>query len=92
MFENWKYGSCPQSANLDDFPFEYYQRLITRQTIGHSNDNIVERLKVSLIKQLFENWKCGINPQNSNFGDLPFDYYQILITRQRIDHTNDNII
>ena len=56
------------------------------------NDDIIERLKVGLIKQLFDKWECGDNSRNDNFNDLPFDDYQRLITRQRIYHIHDNIV
>ena len=49
-------------------------------------------MKVSLIERSFDNLKCGSNPQNADFDDLPFEYDQMLITRQQIYCINDNII
>ena len=43
---------------------------------------IVERLKVSLIKQSFDNIKCESNLQNIDFYDLPVYGDQKLITRR----------
>ena len=92
MSDNWESESNPQNSNFDDLPFEYDQRLITRQPIDPLNDNIIEMLKVSLIKQSFDNWECGNNPLNANFDELTFDYYQRLITRRRIYCIHDNIV
>ena len=89
MFENLKYGSYPQNADFDDLPFEYDQRLFTKQPI---DDKIIEMLKVSLIKSSFDNLKCVSNPQNDDFNDLPFDFDQSLITRRPIYRINDNIL
>ena len=45
---------------------------------------VVERLKVSSNKKLFDNWMYVSNPQNSNFDDLLFDGSEMLITRWQI--------
>ena len=52
---------------------EYEQRLFTKQPIDFWTDNIVERLKVSLIEKTFDNWMYEINPLNADFDDLRFD-------------------
>ena len=49
-------------------------------------------MKVSLIKQLFDNLKCVSNSQNADFDYLPFDIDQNLITRQHIYSINGNIL
>ena len=66
--------------------------LIAIIPIDHLNGNILERFKVGSIKRSFDNLKCGSNPQNADFGDLPFDYDQRLITRRLLYCINDNII
>ena len=65
-------------------PFDYDERLIT---IG-----LKESLKNSLIKKLFDNWKCGSNLRNVNLDGLHFDYYQSFIIRQTIDIINDDTV
>ena len=47
-------------------------------------DNIVERLRVSSIEQLFNNWMYEINPWNAEFDDLLFYGDQRLIPGQWI--------
>ena len=69
---------------FDGLPFEYDQRLITRWPIDSLNGEILEMLKVSSIEQSFVKLKRGSNPRNDDFSDLPFDYYQRLITIQQI--------
>ena len=54
-FENINNGSYPQNADIYDLPIEYKQRLLTLKTIDSLTDNIVENLKVTLIKQWFDN-------------------------------------
>ena len=66
--------------------------MIARLPIDRLSNNIVERFKVSLIGQSFDNLKCGSNPWNDDFDYLTSDYYQILVTRQRIYPINDNMI
>ena len=66
--------------------------MFTKLPIDHLTNNIVEMLKVSFIGLLFDNLKCLIIPRNTNFDDLPFDFYQRLITRRRIYHIHDNIV
>ena len=61
------------------------------QPIDSLTYNSVERFKVSLIKQLLGNRIYESNPQNSDFGDLPFDGDEILIARRRLYHINDDI-
>ena len=73
-------------------PTEYEQRLFKKWPIDHSNYNIVERFKVSLIKLFFDNWMYVSNPQNVDFDDLPFYDDQMLITRRQIYSVNDDII
>ena len=41
---------------------------------------------------IFDNLKCVINPRNTNFNDLPFDFDQRFINRRQIYCINDNII
>ena len=40
----------------------------------------------SSIEWLIENWKCGIDHQNNDFDDLPFEYDQRLTTWLSIYH------
>ena len=47
-------------------------------------DNIVESLKASLIKKLFDNRRYKSNPWNDDFGDLRFDGGKRFITRRQI--------
>ena len=49
-------------------------------------------LKVSSIKQSFDNWMYVSNHQNSGVNDLTFYGDQRLITGQRIYSANDDII
>ena len=44
------------------------------------------------MKRSFDNLKCGSNPRNTDFDDLPLDYDQRLITKRPIYHKNDNIV
>ena len=69
---------------FDGLPFEYDQRLITRWPIDILNGEILERLKVSSIEQSFSKLKRGSNPRNDDFDDLPFEFYQNLITIRKI--------
>ena len=55
-------------------------------------DNIVEWLKISLIKISFDNLMYESNPQNANLNGFPFYGDEILITRQRIYRINDDIV
>ena len=54
--------------------------------------NILESLKVSLMKSLFDNWMYVSNPINDNFDDLPFYGDQRSITRWKIYRINDDIV
>ena len=91
-FEKIKYGSFPLNDDSDDLPIEYEQRLFTKQPIDSLTDNILERLKVSLIKRSFDNRIYESNPQNTNFNYLTFDGNKRLIIRRQIYHINDDII
>ena len=86
------YENYPQNCDFGDLSFEYDQRLITRLPIYCLNNKILERFKVSSIRRSFDNLNYGINPRNSDFHYLPFDYDQKLITRLQIYNINDNII
>ena len=45
-----------------------------------------------MIEQSFEKIKCGIYPQNADFGDLPIGYKQILfVERPMYRLTNNNV-
>ena len=52
-------------------------------------DNKVERLKVSLTKQLLDNRRYEINHQVADFDDLNFDGDGRLISRGRLYLIND---
>ena len=56
--------------------------LFTKRPIYCLTNNIVERLKVSLIKQSLDNRIYESNPQNDYFGGLPCDRDERLINRQ----------
>ena len=71
---------------------EYKKMLFTKQPIDSLTDNSVERLKVNLTKQSLDNRIYKSNPQNSNFGDLPFDSDERWIDRQRLYHIKDDIV
>ena len=43
----------PQNADFDYLPFEYDQKLITRQSIDRINYNIIKMLKNSLIIDVY---------------------------------------
>ena len=73
QFENKKYNSYPQNAYSGDLPIEYKQRLITKLPIYRLDNNQVERLKFSLIKQSLDNRRYRSNHRNANFYDLPYD-------------------
>ena len=64
----------------------------TKQPIYSLSINTVERLKVSLIKRLFDNWIYVSNPQNDDFDDFPFDGDKMLINRRKIYRINDDIV
>ena len=66
--------------------------LFTKLPIDCLTKNILERLKVSSIKRSLDNRRYEINPQNSNFDDLPFDGDERLIARQLLYNINDDII
>ena len=72
-FKNINYVSCPQNSGFGD--------LFKKLPINRLTDNIVERLKVSLIKKIFDNRIYESNPQNIDFENLPFDVDKRLITR-----------
>ena len=91
-FENIKYGSYPQNADLDNLHIEYIKRLFTEQPIDCLTNNKVERLKVSLIRRSLDNRRYESNNKNSDFDDLPFDVDKMLITRQQLNRKNDDII
>ena len=81
MFENIKYGSYPQNDDFYGLPIEYEQVLFIELPIESLTNNIVGRLKVSLIKSSFDNIIQESNPQNDNLYDLHFDGDEKLITR-----------
>ena len=60
-------------VDFDYLPIEYEQRVSTKVTIDCLTNNRVEKLKVSLIEQLFDNVIYESNPQNVDFDDLPFN-------------------
>ena len=91
-FDNIEYVSYPKISYFGDLPIEYEQRLFTKQPIDFLSDSIIERLKVSLIEQYFDNRIYASTPWNAYFGYLPFDGGNILITRQLIYHINDDIL
>ena len=62
-----------------DLPIEYKLTLSTNLPIDSLTDNIVERLKFSLVERSFNNRIYERNPQNSNCFYLPFDGDQRLI-------------
>ena len=66
--------------------------LFTKRPIDFLTNNIVERLRVSSIKILFDKWMYESSHQNSKFDDLAFDGDERLITRWRIYRINDDII
>ena len=92
MFENIKYGNYPRNSDFDDSPIEYEQRLFTKQPINFLDSNIVESLKVSLIKLSLDNIIYKSNPWNADFYDLPFGGGERFIVRRLIYRINDDII
>ena len=64
----------------------------TKKTIDCLTDNIVERLKVSLIERSFHNQIYESNTRNSDFYYSTFDGDERLITRRQIYHINDIIV
>ena len=64
----------------------------TKRSIIVLTNNIVERLKISSMEVLFDKWIYKSNPINANFDYLPFDGDEIIITRRKIYHINDDII
>ena len=80
MFQNIKYGSYPWNFDFNELPIEYKQRLFTKLPIDHLRDNIVERFKVSSIKQSFDNRIYESNTQNFDFGELLFGGDEQFIT------------
>ena len=82
LFENIKYGSYPQHADFERLHIEYKQRLYTKLPIDCLTDNIVERLKVSLIERSLNNRIYGTNPWNADLDYLPFHGNERLIARQ----------
>ena len=54
--------------------------------------NIVERLKVSVIKRSFDNRIYESDPLNANFDELPFDVDESLITIRQIYCINYEIM
>ena len=92
MFENTKYDSYPQNADFYYLPIEYEKTFFTKRSIYWLTDNIIERLKVILIRRSFDNRIHESNPRNSNFDELPFDGDERLITRRQIYCINDDIV
>ena len=56
----------------------------TKWSIDCLTDDIIERLKVSLIERLFDNIIYESNHKNATFDDLPIYDDEILITRRWI--------
>ena len=73
-------------------PIEYELRLFLKRPIYCLTNNIVESLKVSLIKWLFDHIIYEINPPNADFDDVPFGGDESLIPRRRLYCINDNIL
>ena len=67
-------------------------KVCSKIPIDRLNNNIVEMLKVSSIKRSFHNRIYEINPQNADFGDLPFDGDHMLIAKLLIYRINNAII
>ena len=70
----------------NDLYIKYKQRLFIKRQIYPLIDNIVERLKVNLIKLLLDNKIYQINPWNADFDDLPFDGEKRLLAKRRLYH------
>ena len=92
MFEKIKYDSYPWNAIFGDLPIEYEQRLFTKLPIYSLTDNLVEKLRCSLIKRSVYNKIYESNSQNSDFDEKPFDGDERLIARRRISRINDDIV
>ena len=60
------YVSNPGNANFYDLSIEYEQKNFTEQPIYCLTNNIIERLKVSLNKRLFDNRIYESNPWNAD--------------------------
>ena len=69
-----------------------WTKVVHKLPIDCLTDNIVERLKVSLTKQCFDNRIYEGNTQNYDFNDLSFDGDERLITRRQLYRINGNII
>ena len=54
--------------------------MFTEVPIDRSNNNIVESLNVSSIERLLDNRIYKSNPRNADFGYLPFDGDENLIS------------
>ena len=91
-FDNIIYESNPQNVDFDDLPFDGNELLITWQKIYCFTNNIIERLKVSSIKQLLYNIMYKINPRNSDFDDLPFDGDERLVAIRWLYRINDESV
>ena len=74
-----KYGSYYRNDDFDDLSIEYELRLFKKLVTDYLKNNIVESLKVSSIKQSFDNRTYESNPLNPDLYDVPFDGYQMLI-------------
>ena len=66
--------------------------LSTKKLIDRLTDNSVEILKVSLIERLLDNRIYEINPQHSDFYDLPFGGDERLIARRQLYCITDDIV
>ena len=91
-FENIKYRIYPQISDSDDLYIEYEHRLFTKLPIDRLTGNIVERLKVSSIKWLFDNIIYKSYPLNDDYGDIYFGSDVSLITRLWLYCINCDII
>ena len=81
-----------QNADFDDLPIEYEKKLFAKRQIDCLTGNILERLKVSLIKRSFDNRIYKTNPRNDDFDYLTFDGDERLITIQQIYCINYDIV
>ena len=62
-FREIKVWKLSPNATFDDLPIEYKKGLFKKRPIDSLTDNIVETLKVILVKILFDNWMYVSNPQ-----------------------------
>ena len=92
MFENIGYGSYPGNTYFNDLPLEYEESWFKKRPIYILTNNIIERLKVSLIELSLYNIIYKSDPKNADFYDLCFDGNKRLITRRRKYRIQDDIV